>query len=131
MPKAKITIPSEEIAEFCKKNHISKLSLFGSVLRDDFSSDSDRGTYFKRNCVYLISHFASISSIQLNLSCPQGRLATRHHSSALLSQGSNEDPLFFCFLHRRRKAFQASDSSHQFKIKQPCSLLQGCLISFI
>jgi predicted nucleotidyltransferase len=41
MPKAKITIPSEEIAEFCKKNHISKLSLFGSVLRDDFSSDSD------------------------------------------------------------------------------------------
>ena len=41
MPKAKITIPSEEIAEFCKKNHIRKLSLFGSVLRDDFSSDSD------------------------------------------------------------------------------------------
>jgi predicted nucleotidyltransferase len=41
MPKAKITIPSAEIAEFCKKNHISKLSLFGSVLRDDFSSDSD------------------------------------------------------------------------------------------
>jgi len=41
MPKAKITIPSEEIAEFYKKNHIRKLSLFGSVLRDDFSSDSD------------------------------------------------------------------------------------------
>ena len=41
MAKAKITIPTEKIAEFCKKNHICKLSLFGSVLRDDFSSDSD------------------------------------------------------------------------------------------
>ncbi len=29
------------IAEFCKRNHIRKLSLFGSVLRDDFSPDSD------------------------------------------------------------------------------------------
>jgi predicted nucleotidyltransferase len=41
MPKARIKIPGEEIARFCKKNHIRKLSLFGSVLRDDFKSDSD------------------------------------------------------------------------------------------
>ena len=41
MSNSKIKIPSEKIAEFCKKNHIRKLSLFGSVLRDDFSSDSD------------------------------------------------------------------------------------------
>lgn len=41
MSKSKIKMPDERIAEFCKKNHISKLSLFGSVLRDDFSSDSD------------------------------------------------------------------------------------------
>lgn len=38
---AKIDIPTEEIAEFCKRNRIRKLSLFGSVLRDDFTSDSD------------------------------------------------------------------------------------------
>ena len=38
---AKIDIPTEEIAEFCKQNRIRKLSLFGSVLRDDFTSDSD------------------------------------------------------------------------------------------
>ncbi len=30
-----------EIAEFCRKNKIIKLSLFGSTLRDDFSPDSD------------------------------------------------------------------------------------------
>jgi predicted nucleotidyltransferase len=41
MPKARINIPGEEIAKFCKRNHIRKLSLFGSVLRDDFKSDSD------------------------------------------------------------------------------------------
>ena len=36
-----IDIPFEEIAEFCKRNHIRKLSLFGSVLRDDFTPESD------------------------------------------------------------------------------------------
>lgn len=34
-------IPERELREFCKRNHIRKLSLFGSILRDDFSSDSD------------------------------------------------------------------------------------------
>lgn len=36
-----IHIPMEEIAEFCRKNGIAKLSLFGSVLRDDFTPQSD------------------------------------------------------------------------------------------
>jgi len=41
MTRAKIELPSQKVAEFCKKNHIVKLSLFGSVLRDDFRIDSD------------------------------------------------------------------------------------------
>lgn len=36
-----ITIPKEKLVEFCQQNHIRKLSLFGSVLRDDFTSESD------------------------------------------------------------------------------------------
>jgi uncharacterized protein len=36
-----IVIPKDKIAEFCQRNHIRKLSLFGSVLRDDFRPDSD------------------------------------------------------------------------------------------
>lgn len=36
-----INIPREKIAEFCKRHHIRTLSLFGSVLRDDFRPDSD------------------------------------------------------------------------------------------
>ncbi|MGB8644296.1 MAG: nucleotidyltransferase domain-containing protein [Anaerolineae bacterium] len=30
-----------EIAEFCRRNHIRKLALFGSVLRSDFRLKSD------------------------------------------------------------------------------------------
>lgn len=36
-----ISIPSEKITQFCQHHHIQKLSFFGSVLRADFSSDSD------------------------------------------------------------------------------------------
>ncbi len=36
-----IDIPDAEIAEFCRRNHIRRLALFGSVLRDDFGPDSD------------------------------------------------------------------------------------------
>jgi predicted nucleotidyltransferase len=35
------TVPSPLVAEFCHKNHICKLAVFGSALRDDFSPDSD------------------------------------------------------------------------------------------
>jgi predicted nucleotidyltransferase len=41
MNKARIDLPREKIAEFCKRNHIRKLSLFGSVLHGDFRPDSD------------------------------------------------------------------------------------------
>ena len=39
--KSNIKMPKEKIAEFCKKHHIRKLSLFGSALRDDFTPESD------------------------------------------------------------------------------------------
>ena len=35
------TIDREKLAEFCRRNHIRKLALFGSVLREDFGLDSD------------------------------------------------------------------------------------------
>ena len=37
----RIQIPEDKIAEFCRRNHIRKLALFGSVLRDDFMPESD------------------------------------------------------------------------------------------
>jgi len=38
---AKIKIPKNRLAEFCRQHRIQKLSLFGSVLRDNFRADSD------------------------------------------------------------------------------------------
>ena len=36
-----IVIPRDAISQFCLRNHIRKLSVFGSALRDDFHPDSD------------------------------------------------------------------------------------------
>ena len=36
-----INVSSELLAEFCRRHRIRKLSLYGSVLRDDFRPDSD------------------------------------------------------------------------------------------
>ena len=37
----KIPIDRKKLAQFCRKRRIRKLWLFGSVLRDDFTEDSD------------------------------------------------------------------------------------------
>jgi len=41
MSKTHIELPKEKITEFCKRNHIRKLLLFGSVLHGNFRPDSD------------------------------------------------------------------------------------------
>lgn len=40
-PVVHIALPQEAIESFSERNAIRKLSLFGSVLRDDFNEDSD------------------------------------------------------------------------------------------
>ena len=41
MATARIPLAQAELAEFCQRNGIRKLSLFGSVLTDRFSDSSD------------------------------------------------------------------------------------------
>jgi uncharacterized protein len=36
-----VEMPRDLIAEFCRKNGIRRLSIFGSILRDDFGPDND------------------------------------------------------------------------------------------
>ncbi len=36
-----IAIPGDKVDAFCQRNHVRKLALFGSVLRDDFGPESD------------------------------------------------------------------------------------------
>jgi len=41
MAKIPIELPEEKVSTFCQKWKIQELSLFGSVLRDDFGPESD------------------------------------------------------------------------------------------
>jgi uncharacterized protein len=41
MIEPRIKISKKKLAEFCQRNHILKLSLFGSVLHDTFGPESD------------------------------------------------------------------------------------------
>lgn len=36
-----ITIPLDRITDLCRRHHIRRLALFGSILREDFRADSD------------------------------------------------------------------------------------------
>ncbi len=36
-----VEVPMDKIKEFCRKRQIAELSFFGSILRDDFTPDSD------------------------------------------------------------------------------------------
>lgn len=38
---ARISLPEKKIADFCRRHHVRRLALFGSVLRDDFTPASD------------------------------------------------------------------------------------------
>ncbi|NLC72107.1 MAG: nucleotidyltransferase family protein [Desulfuromonadaceae bacterium] len=38
---SRIDIPRDRIIKFCHQNRIRRLTLFGSILREDFSSESD------------------------------------------------------------------------------------------
>ena len=41
MARAQIHIPSESLAEFCRRWKVAELALFGSALRSDLKPDSD------------------------------------------------------------------------------------------
>lgn len=38
---SKLQLDREAVATFCRRHHVRRLALFGSVLRDDFSPQSD------------------------------------------------------------------------------------------
>src|SRR5271167_1487569 len=60
MVAERIRIDRERLADFCRDNHIRKLSLFGSVLRDDFRPESDIDVLveFEPGCTPGLAFFA-------------------------------------------------------------------------
>ena len=41
MTQPRVKVPRKALADFCRKNRITRLALFGSVLREDFGPESD------------------------------------------------------------------------------------------
>jgi hypothetical protein len=41
MTRSRINFPGDQVADFCRRHHIRRLALFGSVLREEFRPDSD------------------------------------------------------------------------------------------
>jgi hypothetical protein len=41
MSQLNIQVDEQKLADFCRRHHIRRLSLFGSVLSEDFERDSD------------------------------------------------------------------------------------------
>ena len=39
--QSRLGVPIEQLAEFCHRWQVAELALFGSILRDDFSPESD------------------------------------------------------------------------------------------
>jgi hypothetical protein len=64
---AKIAIPHAELAAFCRRHHIRRLSPFGSVLRDDFRPDSDIDVLVEFEAGH-VPDFLGISLMQIELS---------------------------------------------------------------
>lgn len=70
--RARIAIPQERLAAFCRKHHIRKLSRFGSVLRDDFTDESDVDVLVEFEEGYSVG-LIRFSGMELELSALVGR----------------------------------------------------------
>ncbi len=72
--KAHIELPHKKIETFCQSNHIKKLSLFGSVLNDDFTPESDVDVLVEFDPAH-VPGFITLSGMELELSEILGRKA--------------------------------------------------------
>jgi predicted nucleotidyltransferase len=64
---ARVEIPKERLAEFCRRHQIGKLSLFGSVLRDDFGPESDVDVLVEFDPVAVVGYF-ELAEMEMELS---------------------------------------------------------------
>ena len=67
-----LEVPREEVARFCRQNHIRRLALFGSILTDRFraESDVDMLVEFEQGCV---PGFLGLAQMEQELTALLGR----------------------------------------------------------
>ncbi len=72
-----INIPGEQLAAFCQRNHIRWLALFGSVLRDDFTPQSDVDILVQFEPGARVG-FITLAGMEIELSTILGHRAEMH-----------------------------------------------------
>jgi len=65
-------VVDSEIAEFCRRHHIVRLALFGSILRDDFAPDSDIDVLAEFEKGHRVGLF-TLTAIEMELAVLLGR----------------------------------------------------------
>ena len=73
----KIDIPKAKIEDFCRRSHIRRLALFGSVLRDDFSPESDVDVLVEFDPAARVG-LIRLAGMEIELSRILGRKAEMH-----------------------------------------------------
>ena len=85
----RIELPEDEVAAFCRRNRIRRLSVFGSVLRDDFSEDSDVDVLVEFEAEARVGLIA-LAGMEIELSRLLGRKAEIHTVKGLNPRFRNE-----------------------------------------
>ena len=67
-----VNIPERELTDFCRSHHIRKLSLFGSILRDDFRPDSDVDVLVEFEPGHTVGYI-TLAGLEIDLSKMIGR----------------------------------------------------------
>jgi predicted nucleotidyltransferase len=80
--RIRIEVPREQVAEFCRLHHIRWLALFGSVLRDDFRSDSDVDVLIEFEQDQPYTYF-TLFDLERDLSALLGRTVDLHVRKSL------------------------------------------------
>ena len=70
----RIEVPSDQLADFCRRHHVRKLALFGSVLRDDFGPDSDVDVLVEFEPGAVVGYFG-LAAMEIELSEMLGQRA--------------------------------------------------------
>lgn len=85
----KIDVPRNKLEDFCRRNHIRRLSFFGSVLRDDFSPESDVDVLVEFEPTARVG-LITLAGIEIELTQVLGREAEIHTVKGLNSRFRQE-----------------------------------------
>jgi uncharacterized protein len=75
--RVRLPIPRDRIADFCRRHQIRRLAFFGSVLRDDFTAESDVDVLVEPDATQAITLF-TLARLQSDLSDLLGRQVDLH-----------------------------------------------------